>query len=224
MKTLQILVALLLLLSVAACDANNGMDPLGSGPSDAADLELIKQSVNSYPLYTLSQDDIDGLILMREEEKLARDVYLHFAEVYSLRVFSNIARSEARHMSAIKVLLDKYGIADPIIDDSRGAFTDSHLGVLYLQLTTAGDAGLLDALVVGATIEDLDIHDLVHLSEGLDKADILFVYGNLTKGSRNHLRAYYSQILSNSGSYQPQFISQDLFDSIVTSAQERGRR
>ncbi|MFZ1729357.1 MAG: DUF2202 domain-containing protein [Bacteroidota bacterium] len=224
MRTLQILAVLILLLSISACDSDNGMDPIGAGASNSSDLELVKQTVGTYPVYTLSQEEIDGLLLMREEEKLARDVYLYFADAYSLRVFTNIARSETQHMSAIKVLLDKYGITDPITDDSRGAFADSHLGDLYAQLTAAGDASLLDALAVGATIEDLDIHDLMHLSESLDKEDILFVYGNLTKGSRNHLRAYYSQILANSGSYQPQFIAQDLFDSIVSSARERGRR
>ncbi|MBE0643423.1 MAG: DUF2202 domain-containing protein [Bacteroidetes bacterium] len=224
MKTIQLFAALLLMLSVTACDADNGVDPVGAGPSGASDLELIKQTVDAYPVYSLSQDEIDGLILMREEEKLARDVYLHFADAYSLQVFANIAQSEAQHMSAIKVLLDKYGLADPVTDDSRGVFTDAHLADLYAQLTAAGDAGLLEALVVGATIEDLDIKDLMDLSDGLDKEDILFVYANLTKGSRNHMRAFYSQILANGGSYQPQFISQSLFDSIVSSARERGRR
>ena len=224
MKALHILTALLLMFAFTACEADNGVDPVAAGPSMDMDIELIKQAIDSYPVSTLSQDEIDGLVLMREEEKLARDVYLHFADTYSLRVFSNIARSEARHMEAVKVLLDRYGIADPVTDDTRGIFTDSHLADLYAQLTAAGDASLLDALVVGATIEDLDIKDLMDLSENLDKEDILYVYGNLTRGSRNHLRAYYSQILANSGSYQPQFISQAVFDDIINSAHERGRR
>ena len=224
MKAIHLLTALMLMLAVTACEADNGVDPSTAGPSSDMDIELIKQTIDSYPLSDLTQAEIDGLVLMREEEKLARDVYLHFADTYSLRVFGNIARSEARHMEAVKVLLDRYGIEDPVKDDTRGVFTDSHLADLYAQLTATGGASLLDALVVGATIEDLDIKDLMDLSENLDKEDILFAYGNLTRGSRNHLRAYYSQIVSNSGSYQPQYISQELFNEIIASAHERGRR
>ena len=102
-------------------------------------------------------------------------------------------------------------------------FTDQHLADLYTQLTTAGEKSLLDAVIVGATIEDLDIKDLMELSEDVDAEDILMVYRNLTKGSRNHMRAFHAQIQRNSGSYTPQFISQDLFDSIVSSPRERGR-
>ena len=224
MKTTHILAALFLMLSVTACEADNGVGPDATGSGGAADLELIKQTIDAYPVYDLSQDEIDGLILMREEEKLARDVYMYFADKYSLRIFSNIAQSEARHMAAMKTLLDKYGIEDPIKDDARGVFTDPHMADLYAQLTAKGDASLLDALLVGATIEDLDIKDLMDLSANLDKDDILFVYGNLTKGSRNHLRAFNGQIVANGGSYQPQFISQETFNDIISSSRERGRR
>jgi hypothetical protein len=127
-------------------------------------------------------------------------------------------------MAAMKTLLDKYGIEDPIKDDTRGVFTDPHMADLYAQLTAKGDASLLDALLVGATIEDLDIKDLMDLSADLEKDDILFVYGNLTKGSRNHLRAFNGQIIANGGSYQPQFISQETFNEIISSSRERGRR
>ncbi|MCB2203517.1 DUF2202 domain-containing protein [bacterium] len=184
----------------------------------------MQEEIASMAVSEISDEVKDGLILMREEEKLARDVYLHFYDMYKLNIFSNIARSEARHMSAVKTLLDRYGIEDPITSDERGIFQDSHLADLYTQLTTQGDASLLDALLVGATIEDLDIKDLMDLSAETQAEDILLVYGNLTRGSRNHMRAFYGQITANGGSYAAQFISADLLQDIISSPRERGRR
>ena len=103
-------------------------------------------------------------------------------------------------------------------------FSDAHLADLYTQLTTSGAASLLDALKVGATIEDLEIKDLMDLSEETDAEDILFVYDNLTRGSRNHIRAFYGQVTANGGSYEAQFISPELLKDIVDSPRERGGR
>ena len=48
----------------------------------------------------------ESLTLMRQEEKLARDVYLTLGENYDLPVFTNIPRSEQRHMDQMGELLD----------------------------------------------------------------------------------------------------------------------
>ncbi|MDP2030099.1 MAG: DUF2202 domain-containing protein [Thiobacillus sp.] len=48
------------------------------------------------------------LLFMREEEKLARDVYLTLYETWGLAVFSNIASSEQSHMDALLKLLRTY--------------------------------------------------------------------------------------------------------------------
>jgi hypothetical protein len=224
MKTLRTLAVLLLFVTVTACEADNGMGPESSMNDEAAQFALLQEEISSISATDLDDEETAGLVLMREEEKLARDVYLYFSDLYGLRIFGNIAQSEARHMAAVKTLLDKYGIEDPITSDDRGVFTDPHLADLYAQLTGKGANSLLDALVVGATIEDLDIKDLMELSEETDAADILLVYGSLTKGSRNHMRAFYGQIIANGGSYDAQFISPDLLESIVDSPRERGRR
>lgn len=224
MKTLHLFIVALFLVSFTACEADNGMEPASGLNDEAAQFASLEQEINDIAASDLSDEEIAGLVLMREEEKLARDVYLYFYDLYQLNVFNNIASSEARHMSAVKTLLDKYGIEDPMTSDERGVFSDSHLADLYAQLTSAGAASLLDALKVGATIEDLDIKDLMDLSEETDAADILLVYANLTKGSRNHMRAFYSQIVANGGSYDAQFISADLLQSIIDSPHERGRR
>ncbi|MCU0279775.1 MAG: DUF2202 domain-containing protein [Candidatus Nanopelagicales bacterium] len=138
---------------------------------------------------------------MREEEKLARDVYLHFAALYPVvepgsNIFAKIAKSEQRHTDAVLKLLDKYGVDDPVVSDDGvvnppGIFTNTDLQTLYDQLVANGEAGLAEALAVGVLIEHTDIGDIgdaIELSE--DYADIVRVYSNLLSGSYSHLSAF----------------------------------
>jgi len=85
-----------------------------------------------------------------------------------------------------------------------------------------GQTSLIGALTVGATIEDLDIADLQQRIAATDNADIALVFGELMKGSRNHLRAFISQLTKQGVTYTPQYITQAEFDAIVNSATEKG--
>ena len=179
--------------------------------------------IDNIALSPLNDGEIAGLVLMREEEKLARDVYLTLYKKWEIKIFNNIASSEQTHTNAVKVLLDRYNISDPIKDDNIGSFTSEELAKLYTALIAKGNVSPLDALIVGATVEDLDIKDLNELLSKTDNEDIITTYNNLNKGSRNHLRAFMKQIKSKGGTYSPQYISQAEFDSIISSEQERGR-
>ncbi|MCB9805796.1 DUF2202 domain-containing protein [Candidatus Nomurabacteria bacterium] len=181
--------------------------------------ELLSQSESSV---LLTKAEIEGIILMREEEKLARDVYTTLGEKWNLNIFSNIAQSEQTHMDAVLYLVQKYEIEDPVKNDTVGVFTDPALQNLYNQLVSKGEESMIGALVVGANIEDLDIYDLERLMSQTDNQDILITYANLQKGSRNHMRAFNKQIEKNGGKYSPQYISINSFESIVSSEQERG--
>ena len=189
---------------------------------DQSDFVKGNELIKDIPESQLNEEEIAGLVLMREEEKLARDVYNVLGEKWETEIFTNIAKSEQTHTDAIKVLLDRYNIEDPVKDDSIGIFTSPELDELYKNLVEQGESSLLDALIVGATVEDLDIKDLNELSAKTDNADIIITYNNLNKGSRNHLRAFMRQINNNEGSYSPQYISQSEFDDIISSAQEKG--
>ncbi len=172
----------------------------------------------------LTQDEVQSLIHMRQEEKLARDVYLSLYQRWGARIFNNIASSEQRHTNAVKTLLDRYGIPDPITNDSIGFFQDPNLTNLYQTLVDQGSRSLLDALVVGATIEDLDIYDLDEaLANIAVNSDVIRVYTHLVHGSENHMRAFYRQIVRNGGTYSPQYISQERFDEIISGSNGRRR-
>ena len=178
--------------------------------------------VADLPFQEVDEVEEAHLVYMLEEEKLARDVYETMNDLWGMRVFSNIASAEQTHLDAVQGLLDKYGINFKL-KNGRGQFVDETLQALYKQLIAQGSASINDALRVGATIEDVDIFDLMMALEETDNLDIQTVFQNLMKGSRNHLRAFNSLLEANGVTYTPQFISQENFDSIVTSAKEQGQ-
>lgn len=187
------------------------------------DDSALSDALAKLSLDELSDSERDGLLLMREEEKLAGDVYRFLYDHHQLQIFSNIASSEDTHTAAVKQLLDRYTLVDPAEGNADGLFTDTDLQMLYDSLTARGTPSLLDGLYVGVLIEELDIFDLTRLLTELDNnPDIALVYENLQKGSRNHLRAFYRQLLDNGGSYTPEYLSEAGFDDIVNSEVERG--
>lgn len=172
---------------------------------------------------SLSKDEIESLTYMREEEKLAHDVYVALYEKWKNPIFNTISESEQRHMDAILQLLNKYDLPDPAGNKGTGVFTNTRLQELYNQLVERGSRSMKDALKVGITIEDLDIFDLTNAMSKINHEDIKMVYDNLNRASRNHLRSFYSNILSAGETYTPQYISRETFDAIISSPVERGK-
>ncbi len=201
-------------------------------PAEAGDVVSNKAGCNkttglapilaAMPQQEIASMEREGLVRMREEEKLARDVYRFLGDYWQLPVFNNIVRSEQKHMDMVKVILDKYKIADPVSDDTPGLFVDSEMKSLYAFLTTKGKKSKVDALQVGMIVEDLDIKDLENELAKTDNDDIRMVYQNLLKGSRNHMRAFMGQLTLNKGAYEAKYLTQEKIDKIITSAMERG--
>ncbi len=190
---------------------------------DSSDVVRPNNLLSSLSVGDLSDEEKKGLIQMREEEKLAHDVYTTLHKKWGQRIFDNISGSEQTHTDTIKYLLEKYNIVDPVKDNTVGVFTDKNMQELYNSLVAQGDKSLTEGLKVGVTIEDLDIKDLNEFIAKTDNEDILVAYQNLNKGSRNHMRAFIRNLERNGASYQPQFISQGLFDEIISGEQERGQ-
>ena len=190
---------------------------------DSSDMVNGQALISEIKKSNLSEKEITGLIQMREEEKLARDVYTTLGDMWGMKIFSNISASEQTHTDAIKTLLLRYDIKDPVLNDTIGVFSSKSMQALYDSLVQKGKTSLLEALIVGATVEDLDIKDLETLKKETVKEDILVTYNNLQKGSRNHLRAFVKNIQANGGTYTPQYISIGDYNSIISAEQERGR-
>jgi len=163
----------------------------------------------------LSDDETSGLLHMVEEEKLARDVYLTLYNETGLKVFERIAQSEGRHMDAVLGLIEKYNLTAPDTLDQVGVFQNEELQSLYDQLVEQGSQSTVDALKVGALIEETDIKDLEEWIAKTDNEDIKTVYSNLMKGSENHLRAFVRNLEAQGVSYTAQVLPQDQVDEIL---------
>lgn len=201
-----------------------------------------KNGRNSTVSSSLDSNEASHLTFMREEEKLARDVYLTFADMYPQQgVFAEIATtSEQTHADVMRDKLAEYDLPDPNpetnnLPESLGVFTGDEWGWYfnenYTALVAKGSNSELDALYVGALIEELDMHDIADCPQvmvdagyndpcGLsytDEKKLINTYRSLIDGSESHLRAYVGQIeaIIGSGNYEAQYLSQDEVDKIL---------
>jgi hypothetical protein len=191
-----------------------GMFLLGFSFSSCTDEEIPLDN----PI-TLTDIEEENLRFMREEEKLARDVYTHLGSIYDLPIFENISASEQKHINFVLDVMEQYGLEDTGTDEP-GVFTIPALQELYNTLIEAGEPSLLDALTVGATIEDVDIKDLLDALDQTNNSDLTELFELLKCGSGNHMRAFTSQIKNQGGEYVPQYISQELYEEILNAGHE----
>lgn len=248
-KNIPIIIGLLILamLSIQACSSTNAIADTAviSGEKDLENGKETTQTTAQEDIIStnntgdtveklegevhdsneLTTEEIDSLIFMREEEKLAHDVYLAMYDLWGLSIFKNIAKSEQSHTEAVKGLLDTYDIPDPADASPAGVFQNPDLQNLYDELTELGTKSLGDALKVGAAIEEIDILDLQNSLEFVKNSAVQRVYQNLLKGSENHLRAFTSTLEKQTGElYTPQYLSEAAYEDIISTGSDRGSR
>ena len=201
--------------SILAVDDTNGYTNVN--------LQDCQYNLDNLPLENLGEAEKNSILFMREEEKLAKDMYLKLYEKWSHNAFQNISESEQTHMETMLQLLEKYNLEDPVGANGIGVFTNDSLQALYNTLLPLGETSLVEALKVGALIEEVDILDLKNpLDNFVDNEDIEMVYENLMKASRNHLRAFVKNLKNQGVTYVPQRLTQADFDAIVNSSWEHG--
>jgi hypothetical protein len=127
---------------------------------------------------------------MREEEKLAHDVYAALYAQWGRPIFNNISRAEAQHSAAVAAVLARYGVDDPAATLPPGVFANPALQALYDELMAQGSVSAAAALQVGILIEETDIADLEAEMAQTQQPELLTLYGNLLRGSQNHLTAF----------------------------------
>lgn len=185
-------------------------------------------SLGSYTIINNNKDsgittfEKESMAFMREEEKLAFDVYSNLFSTWNLRPLQNISKSESSHMAAVKVLLEQFELNDPSNGKSSGIFMNPHLQQLYNSLMNKGNVSETESLKVGANIEEIDIRDLKDHLLKIKNEDIRIVYNNLLRGSGNHLRAFVSNLSRRGFIYKPQYLTQQEFDEIINSQMEMG--
>lgn len=193
--------------------------------SDDGTTSVIEANLKSALIETsdLTDSELALLLKMKEEEKLARDVYTVLAQKWGSQVFTNISTAENNHLNAIVLLLTNYGSTETAIGEA-GIFTDAAVQTLYNDLVAKASTSIDEAYKTGALIEEMDIKDLNEALGTTTNENIVLVFENLLKGSRNHLRAFNRQLTTLGIVYTPVYISQADYDLIVSSAMEKGKQ
>jgi len=140
---------------------------------------------------TLTDEQLDTLVFIYQEEKVARDTYITLGEMYSNQtVFANIQLSEQEHIDKAEGLCDTYGADTSGINEQQvGEFVVPVLQELYDTLVAQGSQSELSALMVGEYVEITDIDDLEHAEIGMP-SDVVNTYENLKEGSLSHLAGF----------------------------------
>ena len=212
---------MLVLFSIAllACQSSSAASHSSSG---SATMNTYKDTSHLASVSSgLDKETAQGLLLMYEEEKLARDVYAVLYEKWQIPSFERIGQTEIRHHAAVETLLQHYHIQYPHALP-QGQFNDTQLQVTYDKLIAQGSQSPNEALRVGAYVEELDIDDLQQLLALELPDDVKNTYDWLLLGSRNHLRAFHNGLVQKGVEYVPQILSKKDFDTIVNSPKERG--
>jgi hypothetical protein len=179
----------------------------------------------------LSTNEIAGLKYMREEEELARDLYMTIFNNKGLTVFQTIStNSETVHAQKMLDLLNTYSEADPSTGNPA-TYTDTGLQTLYNTLVASATGTTtvnLDALNVGALVEEVDIDDINAKKAQVQPVHALIIqtYDSLLCGSRNHLRSFVSEIGAITGTAyvaQVPAVAAEVAQ-ILATPQERCRR
>lgn len=160
---------------------------LGGSTADHSDLPA------PVPGATITRTVKNELRYLVEEEKLAGDIYALAKSLYGDRVFANIARAEDSHADQVRLLLERYEVADPTKGRATGTFQDRALQKLYDRLATQVRKSRADAVKAGVLIEKTDIADLKVLLARDLPADVEQVAENLLAGSERHLAAFRRQ-------------------------------
>ncbi len=179
--------------------------------------EIHQATISALSDTDFSLAEIEGILFMREEEKLARDIYIYLADMWNMNIFANISNSENTHLKAVKTLIDLFGFEDPVQDNGVGEFTNQILQDLHDELIASGSISLADALLVGGAIEEIDILDLQKYLAQTSNSAVIEVYQNLLRGSINHLNSFVRNYERQTGeTYQPQFLSQEEYQEFLS--------
>jgi hypothetical protein len=202
------------LLTITTLQCSDNMS--GNGNASTQQQDNMEQIIAAIPADDLSNSELESLLFMIEEEKVARDSYVFLGNKFGGNVFLNIQKSEQTHMDAIGYLFDRYELTKPSTLTSYGTFENKDLQVLYDDLTAFGVQSWVDALTVGAMIEEVDILDLQRIVQNdIDNADLAAVYANLISGSKNHLRAFVKNLKNQGIIYSPHYLTKIDYDLII---------
>jgi hypothetical protein len=203
----------------------NSFQEHGKGPQASQNQSNRQSGARGYNSIggTLTPAQAEQLVRMREEEKLAHDVYVKLAQSSGLQIFNSIANAESQHMRAVEQLASRYSSV-AAANLPVGSFSDPQFQTLYNSLVATGSKSPIAAATVGAKIEEMDIKDLQTLLSQNPPQDVSKVLEHLQRASGQHLRAFTMELKRLGGTYMPEFLSPQEYNNILNSGNERGQQ
>lgn len=129
------------------------------------------------------------LTQLREEERMARDLYTRLASSSGEQVFARIATAEQRHLDSVEALMRGRGMDPAAAGTSAGTYAVPALQTAYDTWLARGAASDQAAYAVGVELEKQDIADLRSLA--VPTGDSAYrVVRALLAGSEHHLTAF----------------------------------
>jgi hypothetical protein len=170
----------------------------------------------------LTADEIEFIFAVREDEKIARDLYISFFGKFGLKPFENIGKAEDNHIKATEKLFDYYEIDYPALSGNgkfENAIRQKLFDSLLLKVNTE-----LDAFKVMAVLEESNIVEYGAVIKTVVNPNIKMVIENLAKASANHFKAAIRQITALGGTYTPEFLTQEQYRAVIAIGFEKGKR
>lgn len=168
-----------------------------------------------YSTIPLTESEAEGIKLIIEENKLARDLYIEFYEMWEYDTFNKVSISDALYMDKTKVALERFKINDPVENDDKGVYESLYITKLYRDLLKKGKSDPFEAMRIGTTLEEMHIKDLNDLLENTSNDDLIELYTELKLGAISHIRAFYNLLKKNGLSYEAQFLSNEELRAIL---------
>jgi hypothetical protein len=150
------------------------------------------------PTGTLTDAQGTTLEAMAEQQQLAHDLYLAFADKYGASVFGCMSNNEATQLTATRSLLQLYKVADPTAaQPAAGTFSTASTRLRYDTFLAQGTTSVDSAYAVARLLESTRITDLTAAAADLaspapapsPSPDVLQLYTNLLDASRSQLLA-----------------------------------
>lgn len=180
--------------------------------------------LNYTPSVPLTDIETENVTYFRKAEKMGRDLYVAFYDLWDYSMFDIAANSEQNHMDAMLLLIDLYGLPDPVADLDPGVFNDPDLEARYTELLTRGTPTLNEAMIAGAVTQEYEIAELTEALAIVENGNVVTIYNNLLLASRNHLRSFVKRMAILGITYTPEILTAEAFDEIMSVDWETGHR
>jgi hypothetical protein len=183
--------------------------------------EVVAELDYTHPHGMLSVEAMEGLIFLRNGERLARDVARALMDYYGSHPFFGQSEAERSHGEAIGQLMTRYALYDSVSTQLPGEFSDPYWQSEYDFYLSQAELGYIDALLVSVEIQEAALVDLRYWNS-LSETDyvVVEVIRALLLATRNHLRLLNNELESVGYEYTPMYLSGAAYADIVYSPLE----